>query len=136
MKHILLIAALAALAACASPQPQPTDTGAGLAMGHDIDCNAGDVVDGRGERSTLYISLNVPDGGGEGSFCIATGCEAANFEPAASATGGFAAIMRTGDRTEYNARVEISRDLRTFTLSEGNSDESNTWTGTCNAAGS
>lgn len=136
MKHLVLIAALAALAACASSEPQPTDSSAGLAIGHDLDCNAGDVVSAQGEASTLYISLNIPDGGGEGRFCIATGCEDASFEPAASTTGGFAAIMRTDDRTEYNARVEIGRDRRSFTLREGASSGANTWTGTCNAAGS
>ena len=85
-----------------------------------------------GEVSTLYISLSVPDRGGAGEFCIMTGCEAATFEPTLTRAPGWTAIMRTNDRTEYNANLEISRDLRAFTLSDGGG----VWTGTCSAAGS
>lgn len=133
MKHVLLIAALVALAACASPAPSPA-TG-GLAIGHDLSCNASEVVRNDSPPMTIYISLEVPNNGGEGNFCIATGCEDAVFEPARSASG-FAATMRTNDRTNWNATLEIDRNLRAFTLRQTDSEGVSLWRGTCNAAGS
>ncbi len=44
--------------------------------------------------------------------------------------------MRTNDRTEYSAQLEIARDQRTFTLSEANDSGISTWTGECSVAGS
>ena len=134
MKQLLTLAALATLAACASPAPEPAPS-AGLAIGHDLSCDAGDLVRD-GEPSTIYISLLIPNNGGNGNFCIATGCENAEFIPAASASGGYAATMLTNDRTNYNAQIEIARNLRSFTLRQSDSNGTQTWTGTCNAAGS
>jgi hypothetical protein len=133
MKQLLAIAALATLAACASPAPTPT--AGGLAIGHDLSCNASEVVRGDSPPMTIYISLEVPNNGGEGNFCIATGCEDAVFEPARSASG-FAATMRTNDRTNWSANLEIDRNLRSFTLRQTDSEGVSLWRGTCNAAGS
>jgi hypothetical protein len=132
MKHALFIVAAAVLAACSSPSANTPDPNLAFALGHDLNCNASEQRAPDGEVSTLYISLSVPDRGGAGQFCIMTGCEAATFEPTLTRALGWTAIMRTNDRTEYNANLEISRDLQTFTLSEG----SGVWSGTCNAAGS
>lgn len=85
---------------------------------------------------TTHISLRVPDRGGAGRFCIATGCEAAQFEPQLTRALGWSAIMRTNDRTSYNANLEIARDLRTFTLRQASSSGTSTWTGECSPAGS
>lgn len=134
MKRTLFIAAFSALAACASPASDAPDPALAFALGHDLSCNASEQRTPDGEISTLYISLSVPDRGGAGEFCIMTGCEAATFEPTLTRAPGWTAIMRTNDRTEYNANLEISRDLRAFTLSEGAGGGA--WTGTCNAAGS
>lgn len=125
-----LFAGLAALAACASPAVDPD---LAFALGQDVNCNASDFRAASGEVSTLYISLNIPDRGGDGEFCIATGCEAATYEPTLTRAQGWTAIMRTNDRTAYNANLEISRDLRTFTLRDG---DDGAWSGTCSAAGS
>ena len=134
MKQLLAIAALATLAACASPAPTPTSSG-GLAIGHDLSCNASEVVRDDSPPMTIYISLEVPNNGGEGNFCIATGCEDAVFEPARSASG-FAATMRTNDRTNWSANLEIDRNLRSFTLRQTDTEGVSVWRGTCNAAGS
>lgn len=133
MKHTVLIAALAALSACASPAPSPA--AGGLAIGHDLSCNASEVVRNDSPPMTIYISLEVPNNGGEGNFCIATGCEDAVFEPARSASG-YAATMRTNDRTNWSANLEIDRNLRSFTLRQTDSEGVSLWRGTCNAAGS
>jgi hypothetical protein len=136
MKRALLIAALA-LAACAgAPASDAPDPNLAFALGHDLSCNASDMTQSGGETMTLYISLHVPDRGGVGRFCIATGCEDARFEPTVSRARGWTAVMRTSDRTEYNADLEIARDLQTFTLRQADSGVVNTWTGTCSAAGS
>jgi hypothetical protein len=135
MQRALLFAAVLGLAACAA---SPTQPGSQLAfgLGHDLNCNASEQRAPNGEVSTLYISLSVPDGGGIGRFCIATGCEDATFEPTLTRALAWTAIMRTDDRTNYAANLEISRDLQTFTLGEGNSAGGSVWTGTCSAAGS
>jgi hypothetical protein len=78
----------------------------------------------------------VPDRGGAGRFCIATGCENAQFEPTLTRALGWTATMRTDDRTNYSASLEIARDLRTFTLRQRDSDGVSTWTGECSPAGS
>lgn len=134
MKRTLFLATLGVLAACASPTADAPDPNVAFALGHDLSCNASEQRAANGEVSTLHISVSVPDRGGAGQFCIATGCEAAAFEPTLTRALGWTAIMRTNDRTQYNANLEISRDLRTFTLSEGPGGA--VWTGTCNAAGS
>lgn len=84
----------------------------------------------------LHISLHVPDRGGQGRFCIATGCEDAQFEPRLTRAPGWTAIMRTSERTNHNADLEIARDLRTFTLRIADSGGIDTWTGECSLAGS
>jgi hypothetical protein len=134
MKRTLFAAAFGVLAACASPAADAPDPELAFALGHDLSCNASEQRAPNGEISTLNISVAVPDRGGAGRFCIATGCEAATFEPTLTRALGWTAIMHTNDRTEYNANLEISRDLRTFTLSEGAGG--GVWTGTCSAAGS
>jgi hypothetical protein len=137
---------MAALAACAaSPVDQPPDPDLAFALGSDLSCNAADMrrcpaggcAEGEeGEAMQTHISVHVPDGGGEGRFCIATGCEDAQFEPRLTRALGWSAIMRTDDRTNYNAELEISRDLRTFTLRNAGSASILTWTGECSPAGS
>ncbi|MDZ4690897.1 hypothetical protein [Terricaulis sp.] len=142
MLRTLILASLLALAACAAPAAGPVVHLPVLDA--DLACNAGDVrtcpaggctAANRGEQSTLYIALEVPARGGAGRFCIATGCENATYAPRAT-NAGFGYTMRTNDRTNYTAELEISSDARSFTLSEGNSEGMNTWTGTCSAAGS
>ena len=141
MRRALILVALG-LAACAAPAADPLLDMPALSA--DLSCNAGDVrlcpaggctAEQPGEQSTLYISLTTPRRGGEGRFCIATGCENATFTPRAS-NGAWAATMRTNDRTNYTADLQIARDERTFTLREANSDGISTWTGTCSPAGS
>lgn len=145
LRTLILTAALGLAACAASPA---ADTGGQsqtlVALSADLNCNAGDVRQcpaggctavEPGEQSTLYISLSVPARGGAGRFCIATGCEDATFEPRVS-SAGWAATMRTNDRTEYSAQLEIARDQRTFTLSEANDSGISTWTGECSVAGS
>ncbi|MEQ1817933.1 MAG: hypothetical protein ABL871_04925 [Terricaulis sp.] len=144
MRTLILIAA-AGLAACAAPDsPNVAPSAQVSALSADLNCNAGDVrqcpaggctAAQPGEASTLYISLSVPARGGAGQFCIATGCENATFEPRPSQTG-FAATMRTNDRTEYTSALQIDRDQRTFTLTEANDGGTSVWTGECSAAGS
>jgi hypothetical protein len=137
MKHVLFAAlAFAALTACASPAAETAETAQPSALAHDLNCNASEQRAPNGEVSTLYIALSVPKRGGVGEFCIATGCEAATFDLAQTRSLSWTGTMRTRDRTDYNANLEISRDLSTFTLSEGSSDGRSVWTGTCNAAGS
>lgn len=147
MKRSLIIAAVFGLAACTAS----TVGGAGadpelaFALGSDLSCNASEALQcpaggctaqAPGEEMTLHISLHVPDRGGDGRFCIATGCEDARFEPKLTRALGWTATMRTNDRTEYNADLEISRDLRSFTLRQGDSEGISTWTGVCSPAGS
>ena len=137
MKRAFLIAALAGLAACAvAPASDSPDPNLAFALGHDLSCNASDMTRGDRETMTLHISLGVPDRGGAGRFCIATGCEDARFEPTLTRAPGWTAIMRTDDRTNYSAELEIARDLQTFRLRQADSSGVSTWTGTCNAAGS
>lgn len=133
MKHLLAIAALAALTACASPEAETPAPVSSASLGRDLTCNASEQREPNGEVSTLYISLTIPDRGGVGEFCIATGCEAATFDLARAPSLAWTGRMRTQDRTDYDANLQISRDLSTFTLTDGGSA---VWTGTCNAAGS
>lgn len=146
LRTFILTAALGLTACAASPADNGSpDPELAFALGHDLSCNASEMrqcpVGGcaagqEGEAMTLHISLQVPDRGGEGSFCIATGCEDAQYEPKLTRALGWTAIMRTGDRTNYAADLEISRDLRTFTLRQTDSSSIDTWTGECSAAGS
>ena len=146
MSRTLLIAAISVLAACAaSPASDGPDLDLAFALGSDLNCNAGEMrqcpaggctATEPGETSTLYISLAVPNRGGDGRFCIATGCEDAQYEPTLTRALGWTATMRTNDRTSYSADLEIARDLRTFTLREASSEGINTWTGECSPAGS
>lgn len=134
MKHRLFVAVALVLAACASP---PTSEPAGdFTLGHDLACDASEMRPDQGELVALPISILAPTGGGTGRFCMATGCEAAQFEPAPGRGTGWSAIMRTDDRTNYTANLEISRDLRSFTLRQVDAGGASTWTGTCSAAGS
>jgi hypothetical protein len=147
LRTLILTAALGLAACAASPA---ADNGApdpelAFALGHDLTCNASEMrqcpVGGcaagqEGEAMTLHISLHVPDRGGAGSFCIATGCEDAQFEPKLTRALGWTATMRTNDRTNYAADLEIARGLRTFTLRQTDSSSIDTWTGECSAAGS
>jgi len=135
MKHLALLVVLVALTACASPAP-PTPRSGGLSIGHDLSCNASQVVRGNSPPMTIYISVEVPNNGGSGNFCISTTCERAEFVPAAGSSGGYAATMRTNDRTNWNADLQIDQNLRAFTLRQTDSEGVSTWTGTCNAAGS
>ncbi|MGE0664545.1 MAG: hypothetical protein AB7H66_04160 [Hyphomonadaceae bacterium] len=147
MRALLLTAAIGLAACAASPAADSgaPDPNLAFALGTDLNCNSGDMrqcpVGGcapgqEGEHMTLHISLHVPDRGGEGRFCIATGCEDADFEPTLTRALGWTAIMRTDDRTNYAADLEISRDLRSFTLRQADSSSIDTWTGECSPAGS
>jgi hypothetical protein len=137
MKKVLSIAAFVGLAACAgAPENDSPDLSLAFATGRDLSCNASDMTRADGEVMTLHVSLDVPDRGGSGRFCIATGCEDARFEPTLTRAPGWTAIMRTNDRTNYNAELEIARDLQTFRLRQVDSSGVRTWTGTCSAAGS
>lgn len=133
MKHLLALVAFAALTACASPAPEAPAQASSASLGHDINCNASEQRAPNGEVSTLYISLSIPDRGGVGEFCIATGCEAATYDLALTRSLSWTGRMRTQNRTNYDANLQISRDLSTFTLTDHGSG---VWTGTCNAAGS
>ncbi len=146
IRALILLGALS-LTACAAPaaSDRAPDPDLAFALGYDLSCDASEAVHcppggcaagQTGETSTLHISLSVPDRGGAGRFCIATGCEDAQFEPMLTRAQGWTARMRTNDRTNYNADLEISRNLREFTLRNGGADGVDTWTGTCNAAGS
>ncbi len=145
MVRALILAAAFVVAGCAAPAAPATGPVVHLPVpSAALSCNAGDVrtcpaggctATNPGEQSTLYISLSVPARGGPGQFCIATGCEHATFTPRA-VNSGFSWTMRTNDRTEYVADLEIAHDERSFTLSEGNSEYANTWTGTCSPSGS
>ena len=131
MIRILIASACIGLTACAAaPEPAPT-----FALSADLSCNAGESVGPTGETHAIPISLHVPAAGGEGRFCIATGCEDAQFTPAASAQG-WAARMTTNDRTSYAADLQIARDLRTFTLRQVSEEGATVWSGECSAAGS
>lgn len=132
MKHLLAASALLSLAACASPT-ETAGPASASSLGHDLTCNASEQRAPNGDVSTLYISLSIPDRGGVGEFCIATGCEAATYDLALTRSLDWTGRMRTQDRTDYDANLQISRDLSTFTLTDGGSS---VWTGTCNAAGS
>lgn len=143
LKPLLLGAALA-LAACAASPADPSG-GLAFALGVDLSCNASEALQcppggcnaqNAGEPWAAPISLHVPDRGGAGRFCIATGCENAQFEPTLTRALGWTATMRTDDRTNYSASLEIARDLRTFTLRQRDSDGVSTWTGECSPAGS
>jgi hypothetical protein len=147
MMRALLICAVLGLAACAAaPAAEDTPT-ADLAfgIGADLSCNAsdqsfcapGECAGGEGGTvSPLPISLHVPAGGGEGRFCMATGCEDAHFEPTLTRALGWTATMTTNDRSSLTADLEISRDLRTFRLRDGDSEGVSTWSGECSPAGS
>jgi hypothetical protein len=148
MLRILLLTAALGLAACAaSPAGESgaADPELAFALGADLSCNAsqmrqcpvgGCAAGQQGEQMEQNISLHVPDRGGEGRFCVATGCEDAQFEPKLTRALGWTATMRTNDRTNYAADLEIARDLRTFTLRQADSSSIDTWTGECSPAGS
>lgn len=142
MLRTLIPIAVLGLAACAAPAVDPIVYVP--AQSADLACNAGDVLqcpaggcnrENPGERSTLYISLEVPARSNAGRFCIATGCEDATFTPRPS-RAGYGYTMRTNDRTEYTAALDIAPDQSTFTLSEANDGGISTWTGECSVAGS
>jgi hypothetical protein len=134
MKHRLFVAVALVLAGCVSLQP--SESAGGFTLGHDLACDASEMRPDQGEPVALPISILAPTGGGTGRFCMATGCETAQFEPTSGRASGWTAIMRTNDRTNYNADLEIARDLRSFTLRQVDSDGASTWTGACSAAGS
>lgn len=147
MLRVFLLTTALGLAACAASPA--ADGGAApdmaFALGSDLSCNASQMhqcpVSGcapgqQGELMELNISLHVPDRGGEGEFCVVTGCEKAEFEPRLTRALGWTATMRTNDRTNYAADLEIARDLRTFTLRQADSSSIDTWTGECRPSGS
>jgi len=142
MIRMLLIAAPLILGACVGPAAETAPPA--FALGVDLACDAGDLQQcppgGCGaaapETMTLHISLLVPERGGAGRFCIATGCEDAQFTPTSSPAPGWAARMHTRERTQYDAHLQIAPDLRTFSLRQADADGVKTWTGICSAAGS
>lgn len=143
MLRFILLASVLGLAACVAPESSGPIVEM-PALSATLACNAGNVrtcpaggctAANPGEQSTLYVSLEVPARGGAGRFCIATGCEDATYTPRVS-NAPFAWTMRTNDRTNYTADLQISGDQRSFTLSEGAPGVTNTWTGTCSPAGS
>lgn len=148
MLRALILTAALGLAACAASPATDSDASPDMAfaLGAELNCNASELrtcpaggctASSPGETTTLYISLSVPARGGAGSFCIATGCEDAQFEPKLTRALGWTATMRTNDRTDYTADLEIARDLRTFTLRQaGENGGTETWAGTCSPAGS
>lgn len=145
MLRALALGAALALAGCAAIPAENGQSETAFALGHDLACDASEMqrcpaggctAAAPGEAMTLHIALAVPHRGGAGRFCIATGCEDANFRPTSTRAPGWTAIMSTNDRTQYNAELEITRDLRGFTLRQGDSEGVSTWRGECNAAGS
>lgn len=146
MLRALLFCAALGLAACAaSPAEEGVDPDLAFGLGTDLSCNASEVrqcpaggcsAGQQGEAMSLPISLDVPNRGGAGRFCIATGCEDAQFEPRLTRALGWTATMRTDDRTTYAADLEIARDLRTFTLRQSDANRVSTWVGQCSPAGS
>lgn len=146
LRALILTAALGLAACAASPAADDgPDPDLAFALGSDLSCNASEMrqcpaggcaAGQQGEQMELNISLHVPDRGGQGRFCIATGCENAHFEPTLTRARGWTATMRTDDRTNYAADLEIARDLRTFTLRQADSSSIDTWTGECSPAGS
>jgi hypothetical protein len=140
MRALVLIAALGLSACAASPAG---DSDAQLALGVDLSCNAGEVshcpaggCPGEARTTQIPISLHVPAQGGAGRFCMATGCEDAQFEPTLTRALGWTARMVTNDRSSMRADLEIARDLRTFRLRQSDSDGVSTWTGECSPSGS
>jgi len=147
MLRTLILSAALGLAACAASPAADSGVAPDMAfaLGGDLNCNASELrscpaggctASSPGETTTLYISLSVPNHGGDGEFCIATGCEAAQYEPTLTRALGWTATMRTNDRTDYTADLEIARDLQTFTLRQSGENGAETWTGTCSPAGS
>lgn len=90
----------------------------------------------QGETTEIPISLSVPNGGGAGRFCMATGCEDARFEPTLTRALGWTATMTTNDRTSMRADLEIARDMSSFTLRDRSGEGVSIWTGECSPAGS
>jgi len=147
MWRALLLSAAVGLAACAASPVADSgpDPDLAFALGADLSCNAGELRQCPaggcpgglgGEVVQIPISLHVPDRGGVGRFCMATGCEDARFEPTLTRALGWTAQMITNDRSSMRADLEIARDLRTFTLRHGDSDGMSTWAGECSPAGS
>jgi hypothetical protein len=146
MRSLLALAALALCACAASPVADGgSDPELAFALGVDLSCNADEVrhcpaggcpAGEGGSVTQIPISLSVPDGGGAGRFCMATGCEDARFEPRLTRALGWTAVMITDDRSSMRADLEIARDLRTFRLRQSEDDGVSTWTGECSPAGS
>lgn len=140
MKHFILVVALG-LAACAG---QPSSTATQFALDADMSCNANSATlcpnggcgaGNHGREWNAPISLHVPRGGGTGRFCLATGCENAEFGHVLTRAPGWSARMLTRDRTSLAGDLNITRDLA-FTLRTPQEGETATWSGTCSPAGS
>ncbi len=145
MTRALLFSLVLGVAACAaSPSDDTASSQTEFALGMDLSCNAAEAqvcpaggCQGQApETNQLPISLFVPARGGEGRFCIATGCEDAEIEPTLTRALGWTARVTTNDRTSMAADLEISRDMTSFRLRDHSADGISTWEGTCQAAGS
>ena len=143
MKRAFVLAAALVLSACASGAEQSEEAGAWIS--HSLSCNAAEahVCEGEGctparddEIWAAPISVVVPALNQSGRFCIATGCEDAEVVPAAATRQAFHARVRTNDRTQMDAALEIARDLRSFRLSWPEDGAVRAWAGACEAAGS
>ena len=147
MLRALILTAALGLAACAASSA--ADIGAdpelAFALGHDLNCNASELrscpaggctASSPGETTTLYISLSVPDRGGQGRFCIATGCEDATIAPTLTRALGYTAVVAADDRTHTRADLEVARDLQSFRMRQHAEGTVTTWNGVCSPAGS
>jgi hypothetical protein len=92
MKHLLAAAALLSLRRLVRFRPRPLDRRS-LGARSQLQRQRAARCE-RGGFDALYL-LSIPDRGGGGEFCIATGCEDATYDLALTRSQGWAGTMRT-----------------------------------------